>query len=205
MKNKKPSDDLFDKYFDIIFEIKFLGKNISREAKKSENQNKILIKKVKNYLSKGDYEQAKIAANDAIFAKNQVRRYKILSSKIDLFVNKLKAAYQNQKLTENMEYLVKQLKNTGNLTDLVKMTETMENFEKVLDNLEVNNMVMEKVLDGINEGASHDEEVNQLIEQVAQQNSMKVSDDFEKIKIGDGKISEQKLIGKMEVDDFSLV
>ena len=104
-----------------------------------------------------------------------------------------------------MEYLVKQLKNTGNLTDLVKMTETMENFEKVLDNLEVNNMVMEKVLDGINEGASHDEEVNQLIEQVAQQNSMKVSDDFEKIKIGDGKISEQKLKGKMEVDDFSLV
>ena len=205
MKNKKPSDDLFDKYFDIIFEIKFLGKNISREAKKSENQNKILIKKVKNYLSKGDYEQAKIAANDAIFAKNQVRRYKILSSKIDLFVNKLKAVYQNQKLTENMEYLVKQLKNTGNLTDLVKMTETMENFEKVLDNLEVNNMVMEKVLDGINEGASHDEEVNQLIEQVAQQNGMKVSDDFEKIKIGDGKISEQKLKGKMEVDDFSLV
>ena len=205
MKNKKPSDDLFDKYFDIIFEIKFLGKNITREAKKSENQNKILIKKVKNYISKGDYEQAKIAANDAIFAKNQVRRYKILSSKIDLFVNKLKAVYQNQKLTENMEYLVKQLKNTGNLTDLVKMTETMENFEKVLDNLEVNNMVMEKVLDGINEGASHDEEVNQLIEQVAQQNGMKVSDDFEKIKIGVGKISEQKLKGKMEVDDFSLV
>ena len=205
MKDKKPSEDLFDKYFDIIFELKFMSKNLAREAKKSENQNKILIKKVKNYISKGDYEQAKIAANDAIFAKNQVRRYKILSSKIDLFVNKLKAVYQNQKLTENMEYLVKQLKNTGNLTDLVKMTETMENFEKVLDNLEVNNMVMEKVLDGINEGASHDEEVNQLIEQVAQQNGMKVSDDFEKIKIGDGKISEQKLKGKMEVDDFSLV
>ena len=205
MKNKKPSEDLFDKYFDIIFEFKFLGKNITREAKKSENQNKILIKKVKNYIAKGDYEQAKIAANDAIFAKNQVRRYKILSSKIDLFVNKLKDDYQNQKLTENMEYLVKQLKNTGNLTDLVKMTETMENFEKVLDNLEVNNMVMEKVLDGINEGTSHDEEVNQLIEQVAQQNGMKLSDDFEKIKIGDGKISEQKLKRKMEVDDFSLV
>ena len=68
-----------------------------------------------------------------------------------------------------MEYLLKQLKNTGNsVMDLVGVSETMENFEKVVDNLEVNNMVMERVLDGINEGTSFDEEVNQLIEQVAQ-------------------------------------
>ena len=205
MKDKRPSEDLFDKYFDIIFEFKLMGKNLKREAKKSENQSKILIKKVNNYILKGDYEQAKIAANDAIFSKNQIRRYTILSGKIDLLVNKLKYAYQNQKLTENMENLIKQLKNSENMTDLVKMTETMENFEKLLDNLEVKNMMMEKVIDGINEGTSIDKEVNQLIEQVALQNGMKLSEDFENIRIGEGKISEKKLKGKMEVDGFSHV
>ena len=205
MKDKRPSEDLFDKYFDIIFEFKLMGKNLKREAKKSENQSKILIKKVNNYILKGDYEQAKIAANDAIFSKNQIRRYTILSGKIDLLVNKLKYAYQNQKLTENMENLIKQLKNSENMTDLVKMTETMENFEKLLDNLEVKNMMMEKVIDGINEDTSIDKEVNQLIEQVALQNGMKLSEDFENIRIGEGKISEKKLKGKMEVDGFSHV
>ena len=205
MKDKRPSEDLFDKYFDIIFEFKLMGKNLKREAKKSENQSKILIKKVNNYILKGDYEQAKIAANDAIFSKNQIRRYTILSGKIDLLVNKLKYAYQNQKLTENMENLIKQLKNSENMTDLVKMMETMENFEKLLDNLEVKNMMMEKVIDGINEDTSIDKEVNQLIEQVALQNGMKLSEDFENIRIGEGKISEKKLKGKMEVDGFSHV
>ena len=67
-----------------------MGKIIAREAQKSEKENKIWIKRIKNYIAIGDYGQAKFAGYYKIFSKNKARRYKILSNKIDLFITKIK-------------------------------------------------------------------------------------------------------------------
>ena len=101
-KPQRPPQDPSDKMFDTMFEFKMMGKQMAKEAKKSENQNKNLIKKVKDCIAKGDYEQAKVAASDAIRQKNMVRRYRVLSSKIDTVAQRLQTAYQNQRLTEQM-------------------------------------------------------------------------------------------------------
>ena len=88
-KQQRPPEDPSDKMFDTMFEFKMMGKSMAKEAKKSENQNKALIKKVKDCIAKGDYEQAKVAASDAIRQKNQVRRYQVLSSKINTVAQRL--------------------------------------------------------------------------------------------------------------------
>ena len=193
-ENKKPQpppEDPSDKMFDTMFEFKMMGKSMAKEAKKSENQNKALIKKVKDCIAKGDYEQAKVAASDAIRQKNQVRRYRVLSSKIDTIAQRLQSAYQNQQLTEKMQSLTQQMVGAGNMMDLVKMTETMANFEKLFDDLDVNSAMMDQVFDNVNAGTVNDAEVNTLIQQVAQQNGMKLSEDFDNVQIGEGGIAEQ--------------
>ena len=201
-KPQQPPEDPADKMFDTMFEFKMMGKSMAKEAKKAENQNKALIKKVKDCIAKGDYEQAKVAASDAIRSKNQVRRYRVLSSKIDTIAQRLQSAYQNQQLTQNMENLTKQLMSAGSMMDLVKMTETMANFEKLFDDLDVNSAMMDQVFDNVNAGTVNENEVNQLISQVAQQNGMKLSEDFENVQIGEGGIAEPEQQEQLGADGF---
>jgi charged multivesicular body protein 1 len=184
-KQQKPPEDPSDKMFDTMFEFKMMGKSMQKEAKKSETQNKNLIKKVKDCIARGDYEQAKVAAGDAIRQKNQVRRYQVLSSKINTIASRLEAAYKNQQLTEQMQRLTQMMVGAGNVMDLVKMTETMQNFEKLFDDLDVNANMMDQVFDNVNAGTVNEGEVNQLITQVAQQNGMKLSEDFDSVQIGE--------------------
>jgi charged multivesicular body protein 1 len=203
-KRGPPPEDPSDKMFDTMFEFKMMGKSMAKEAKKSEAQNKNLIKKVKDCIAKGDYEQAKTAASDAIRAKNQVRRYQVLSSKINTVASRLQTAYQNQQLTEKMQSLTQQMVSAGSMMDLVKMTETMSNFEKLFDDLDVNSAMMDQVFDNVNAGTVNEGEVNQLITQIAQQNGMKLSEDFDAVQIGEGGIGEPQQQEQVDAGGFPM-
>ena len=180
-----PPQDPSDKMFDTMFEFKMMAKQMEKESKKSESQSKALIGKVKKCIEKGDYEQAKLAAADAIRQKNMVKRYRVLSSKVQTVAQRLQTAYQNQKLSEQMQNLTQQLLGAGNMMDIVKMTETMSNFEKLFDDLDINSNMMDQVFDNVNAGTVNENEVNQLIGQIAQQNGMKLSDEFEGVQLGE--------------------
>ena len=201
-KPQPPPQDPSDKIFDTMFEFKMMGKSMAKESKKSEAQSKNLIKKVKDCIAKGDYEQAKVAASDAIRQKNMVKRYRVLSSKIDTVAQRLQTAYQNQKLTEQMQNLTQQLLGAGNMMDIVKMTETMANFEKLFDDLDVNSNMMDQVFDNVNAGTVNEQEVKQLIGQIAQQNGMKLSEEFDDVQLGEGGIAEPQQAEALGEDGF---
>ena len=201
-KPQPPPQDPSDKIFDTMFEFKMMGKSMAKESKKSEVQSKNLIKKVKDCIAKGDYEQAKVAASDAIRQKNMVKRYRVLSSKIDTVAQRLQTAYQNQKLSEQMQSLTQQLLGAGNTMDIVKMTETMANFEKLFDDLDVNSNMMDQVFDNVNAGTVNEQEVKQLIGQIAQQNGMKLSEEFDDVQLGEGGIAEPQQPEAIGEDGF---
>ena len=62
--------------------------------------------------------------------------------------------------------------------NLVEINENMKNFEKLFDNLDVNADMMDKVMDNVNAGAYNEKDVNSLINQVAQENNLKMEDEF---------------------------
>ena len=201
-KPQPPPQDPSDKIFDTMFEFKMMGKSMAKESKKSEAQSKNLIKKVKDCIAKGDYEQAKVAASDAIRQKNMVKRYRVLASKIDTVAQRLQTAYQNQKLSEQMQSLTQQLLGAGNTMDIVKMTETMANFEKLFDDLDVNSNMVDQVFDNVNAGTVNEQEVKQLIGQIAQQNGMKLSEEFDDVQLGEGGIAEPQQAEAVGEDGF---
>ena len=165
----KPPENPSDKMFDTIFEFKMMAKQFSKESKKAETSHKNLLNKVKDLIAKGDYEHAKIAAADAIRKKNEIKRYQVLSSKVDT----------TQQLTENMKNLTEKMVSAGNVGDMVQINETMANFEKMFDDLDVNSNMMNEVFDNVNVGTTNDQEVNELINQVAEANGMKVMDELD--------------------------
>ena len=197
-----PPQDPSDKIFDTMFEFKMMAKSMSKESANAEKQSKSLVEKVKKCIAKGDYEQAKVAASDAIRQKNMVKRYRVLASKIDTVAQRLQTAYQNQKLSEQMQSLTQQLLGAGNTMDIVKMTETMANFEKLFDDLDVNSNMMDQVFDNVNAGTVNEQEVKQLIGQIAQQNGMKLSEEFDDVQLGEGGIAEPQQAEAIGEDGF---
>ena len=103
-----------------------------------------------------------------------------------------------------MQSLTNQLLGAGNAIDIVKMTETMSNFEKLFDDLDVNSNMMDQVFDNINAGTVNEQEVNQLIGQIAQQNGMKLSDEFADVQIGGEEVArpEQAQAQQVRNDGF---
>ena len=204
-KPQPPPQDPSDKIFDTMFEFKMMAKSMTKESAKAEAQSKKLVDRVKACIAKGDYEQAKVAASDAIREKNIVKRYRVLSSKIDTVAQRLKTAYQNQKLTEQMQGLTQQLIGAGNMMDIVKMTETMSNFEKLFDDLDVNSNMMDQVFDNVNAGTVNENEVNQLIGQIAQQNGLKLSEEFEDVQLGEANNVEKQPAEQVGAGGFPMM
>ena len=179
-----------------------MAKNFAKESKKAEQAHKNLLGKVKDLIAKGDYEKAKVVASDAIRKKNEIKRYQVLSSKLDTLTQRLQSAYQTQQLTENMKNLTSKMISAGSVGDMVQINETMSNFEKMFDDLDVNSNMMNEVFDNVNAGTTNDTEVNQLINQVAEANGMKVMDELD-VQAGANPIqNQQQMEGQKLPDDF---
>ena len=56
----------------------------------------------------------------------------------------------------------------------VDAVQTMENFEKMFDNLDVQTKMMDDVLDNINAGTVNEQEVNELLQQCAEGHANKI-------------------------------
>ena len=172
-EKKLSNDEMFDK----IFEFKMMAKQFAKESKKAENEYKKNLTKTKNLMEKGKYDQARVTAADAIRKKNEINRYQVLSSKIDTIAQRLQNAMQTNQLTEKMSQLTNLMAGSGDkLNDIVQLADTMENFEKMFDDLDVNNAMMNEVMNNVNAGTIDDNEVNLLVNQVAEANGMKIMD-----------------------------
>ena len=166
-----------DEMYDKIFEFKMMAKQFAKESKKAENEYKKNLTKTKNLMEKGKYDQARVTAADAIRKKNEINRYQVLSSKIDTIAQRLQSAMQTNQLTEKMSQLTNLMAGSGDkLNDIVQLADTMENFEKMFDDLDVNNAMMNEVMNNVNAGTIDDNEVNLLVNQVAEANGMKIMD-----------------------------
>ena len=176
----KPPENPSDKMFDTIFEFKMMAKQFAKESKKAENEHKKFLAKTKSLIEKGNYEQARVAAADAIRKKNEINRYQVLSSKIDGVAQRLQSAMQTRQLTEQMTQLTNLMSGQANkISDIVEITDTLDKFEKMFDDLDVHSNMMNEVMDNVNAGTIDDNEVNLLVNQVAEANGMKVMDSLD--------------------------
>ena len=180
-KQPPPQQSPSDKLFETIFEFKMQAKELGKQAKKSEKERDVMYEKVKKAISENKPEAAKLYATDAIRKRNEAVKYEMLSYKLEAVHSKLKSAYQTTKLNENMSKIVNSMSNALGTMDLVKISENMGQFEKMFDDLDANAQLMDKAMDNIDAGSYAERDVSNLIMQVAQMNSMQVSNQFDEI------------------------
>jgi hypothetical protein len=102
---------------------------------------------------------------------------------------KLEQAYKTSKLTNQMGDMTKLLMSSLNAGNLVKANETMSQFENLCDNLGVQAEIMDQVMDNLNSGTYAETDVATLINQVREENNMKVTQEFEAVGLGKNSLS----------------
>ena len=162
------SDALFNK----IFEFRSMSKQMDRQADESKNSQDFYTKKVKEAIQKNNVALAKQYGEQALRARKDVTRYRTLSSKINGISSKLQAAYKNHQLTSQMASMVNKL--SGINLNAVGAVETLDKFEKMFDNIDVQTKMMDDVLDNIGVGTVNEQEVNALLAQCAEGQANKI-------------------------------
>ena len=162
------SDALFNK----IFEFRSMAKQMDRQAEKSKNTQDLYTKKVKQAIEQNNPGLAKQYGEQALRARKDVNRYRTLSSKVNGISSKLQAAYKNHQLTSQMASMVNKL--SGINLNAVGAVETLDKFEKMFDNLDVQTKMMDDVLDNIQVGTVDEQEVNELLMQCAEGQANKI-------------------------------
>merc|ERR1712080_776076 len=126
-----------------LFNLKFAAKDLERNAKKCDKEEKAEKLKLKKAIEKGNMEVAKIHAENAIRQKNQSLNYLRMSARVDATASRVQSAVTTKKVSNSMEGVVKGMSAAMKSMNLEKISTLMDNFEKEFEDLDVQTSVME--------------------------------------------------------------
>ncbi|PFX32272.1 charged multivesicular body protein 1a-like [Stylophora pistillata] len=176
---------------DTLFQLKFTSKQLERSSKKCEKEEKAQQAKVKKALQQKNIEGAKIYAENAIRKKNEGLNYLRLASRVDAVSSKVQSAMMMKQVTKSMDGVVKGLDKAMASMDLEKISATMEKFEGMFEDLDVNTQVLENAMGDATTLSTPQDQVEALIQQVAEENGLEIMSQLEAVQPGTSSLRTQ--------------
>lgn len=167
-----------DKLLDQIFNLKFTSKQLAKQARKCEKDEKLERNKVKKAIEKGNIDGARIYAQNAIRKKTEQLNYLRLSSRLDAVVSRLDTQAKMQAVNKNMAGIVKALDRALAANNLEKVANTMDQFERQFESLDVQSEFVESAMSNQMSLSTPEGDVNALLMQVADEHNLEVQLDM---------------------------
>jgi len=161
-----------------IIQLRLTSKQLNRQSEKSKKAEAEQKAKLKAAIEKGNLEAAKVYAQNAIREKNMSVQYLKLASRIEAVTQRVQTAQAMGQLTKSMGKVVNGMDKVLDTMDVNKISKMMDKFEGQFEDLDVRSAYMEKAMDTTTAGATPEDEVNNLIQFVADENGLKVSEEF---------------------------
>jgi charged multivesicular body protein 1 len=159
---------------DQLFTLKFTSKQLAREAKRCEKEQKAEKLKVKKAIEQGNNEGAQIYAQNAIRMKTQYVNFLRLQSKIDAVCSRLSSAVRMNQVTMAMGSIAQSLEKSCKTMNLEQISATMDKFEEQFDNLEVQSTFVENAMATSTSASANPNEVEDLIQQVRVEHNLQL-------------------------------
>jgi charged multivesicular body protein 1 len=163
-----------DKVLEQIFNLRFTSKQLVRSSKKCEKEEKAEKLKVKKAIEKGNIEGAKIYAQNAIRKKNEALNYLRLGARLDAVVSRLDTQAKMQVINKSMAGIVSALDKALAGNNLEKVAQTMDQFERQFENLDVQTEFVENAMNYQASLSTPEDEVTNLMQQVADEHGLEV-------------------------------
>eukprot|EP01137_Pigoraptor_chileana_P032053 Opistho-2@20831 len=172
-----------------LFNMKFSAKQMERMAQKAEKEQKGQQDKIKKAIQQGNTEGARIYAENAIRKKNESNNFLCMSSRLDAVAQRIQTAITMKQVTKDMGNLVKGLGSAMQSMDLEKMSKTMDQFEKQFEDLDVRSQVLENSMSAATTLQTPVDQVDSLIQQVAEEHGLEVAGQLDQEKVGTASLS----------------
>lgn len=150
-----------------LFNLKFAAKELERNSKRCEKQEKTEKLKAKKSIQNGQIESAKIHAENAIRQKNQAINYLRMAARVDAVASRVQTAVTTKKVTTSMGGVVKAMDSAMKSMDLEKISGIMNTFEKQFEDLDVQSSYMENTMSSTTTVSTPQNEVDTLMQQIA--------------------------------------
>ncbi|KAL7886018.1 hypothetical protein AOLI_G00063130 [Acnodon oligacanthus] len=129
-----------------LFNLKSAAKELERNAKTCDKEEKAEKARVKKAIQKGNMEAAWIHAESAIRQKNQSINFLRMSARVDAVTARVQTAVTMNKDTKSMAGVVKSMDATLKSMDLEKISALMNKFEHQFETLDVQIPKMEDTM-----------------------------------------------------------
>jgi charged multivesicular body protein 1 len=163
---------------DELINLKLTSKAMVRSSEKCQKNANVASQKVKKAIQQNNPDGARIYAQDAIREKNQALNCLRLASRIDAVSSRLDTAVRMNQLTISMGGVVRGMSKGLQAMDIDKLTRTMDKFEKQFDEWDIRTAYMEDTMNATTATITPAEQVDELIQKVADENKLALSDAF---------------------------
>lgn len=150
-----------------LFNLKFAVKDLERNSKKCEKQEKLEKVKAKKAIQKGNMDVARIHAENAIRQKTQSVNYLRMSARVDAVASRVQTALTTRNVTNSMAGVVRAMDAAMKGMNLEKISSLMDRFEQQFEDLDVQTNVMENTMSESTTTSVPQGDVDSLLQQVA--------------------------------------
>lgn len=161
---------------EMVFNMKFTGKQLARLATKSGKQEAVEKRKSKQALEKGNMDGARIFAENAIRNKKQSLNYLRLQSRLDAVASKLEGHSKMMQVTGQMAGVTQNLQTALGTMDIEKITVTMDTFERQFEDLDLQAKYMDGAISDTTSLSTPQDQVDTLLHQIADEHGLEVGD-----------------------------
>ncbi|XP_017779370.1 PREDICTED: charged multivesicular body protein 1b [Nicrophorus vespilloides] len=158
-----------------LFNLKFAVKELERNSKRCEKEEKQEKAKTKQAIQKGNMEVARIHAENAIRQKNQAINYLRMSARVDAVSSRVQSALTTRKVTNSMAGVVKAMDAAMKSMNLEKISNLMDKFEQQFEDLDVQSGVMENAMSQNVTTMVPQNDVESLMQQVADEAGLELN------------------------------
>ena len=163
---------------DTIFEMRLANKQLTKESQRCEKEERQEKEKAKRNLEKGLIDIARIHAENAIRKKNESLNYLRLASKMDAVASRIQSASRTESMTTNFARVIPQMNRVMKNMKLENISQTMTDFEKCFENLDVASGFINESLNQTTSVSAPKEQVDGLLGEIASEHNIKVSEDL---------------------------
>eukprot|EP00002_Diphylleia_rotans_P026419 TRINITY_DN5269_c0_g1_i1.p1 TRINITY_DN5269_c0_g1~~TRINITY_DN5269_c0_g1_i1.p1 ORF type:complete len:200 (+),score=62.15 TRINITY_DN5269_c0_g1_i1:64-663(+) len=183
-----------------LFNLKFTAKQLAKSAAKCEKLEKDEKLKVKKAIEKGNVDGARIYAENSIRQKNQAMNFLRLSSRVDAVASRLEMAIKMKQVSSTMAGISKQMEKALNTMDIEQISRAMDQFERQFERLDHQSAIIENGIGRTMESIIPQDQVENLIEQVADEHHLSVESMLDRNRAGKAKIAEPEPLADDDED-----
>jgi len=158
-----------------LFNLKFAAKDLERNSKKCEKEERQEKLKCKKAIQKGNIEGARIHAENAIRQKNQALNYLRMGARVDAVASRVQTAVTTKKVTQSMSGVVKAMDSAMKSMNLEKISALMDKFEKQFEDLDVQSQYMENSMSSTTTVTVPENQVDTLMQSVADEAGLELN------------------------------